>query len=659
MRESRLVRWMVFARDLRLAEALLFLALAVWGTWPLGRHFLTAISQGTEGIATVPLFNLWTLWWNADRLAHGLAGYWDAPIFHPAERTFAFSEPQPPHMAVAPLVWCTGHLGFAVNTYQLLSLTMNGLLGAWLCRLLLTPATEHAAVPGTDAAGTDSACRVDSAPATNGWETFGREVPPLLCGGMMVLLPYVHWQLGVLQLGPVWGILLTLGSLILFARKPSWRTAAGTGAGFALTYWLCANHGLFFAIPLAIAAPWLIVGRRLFEAKLWGGLVFAGAIACAGIGPVVVQQRAVAGSQKFDRPLALMTSLSAHSGDYTIPPWPQWITSTECARPDRRAWWLLGVGTLKTGLALVGLIGLAVAGGGVGLRSAPFLLTLAAVAFFLSHGPDHQPNEPAGLTAWQQALNEWPHPGPMAYRLLVAHVPGFGQVRNVFRFCVFVQITLVLLAGCGLATLGRCAAWIAARGINRISGGDVRRRRWSSAVGGMAGVCVGLAALFEFRPAAQKVYALPDSAAQAGWVGFVRDELPPESVLLCLPFVSGYRVEEYFNTTLWMYWQTEHRKRQINGYSGFFPEAFLQLKQDLERFPSRTVLQQAVDLGATHLVIHRSSYTAEGLGLTEAGTRYLRWLHKDDRAQVDVYGIVGLTPKTTPSSKTAPHRATP
>ncbi len=197
MRESRLVRWMVIARDLRLAEALLFLALAVWGTWPLGRHFLTAISQGTEGVATVPLFNLWTLWWNADRLAHGLAGYWNAPIFHPAERTFAFSEPQPPHMAVAPLFWLTGHLGFAVNAYQLLSLTLNGLLGAWVCRLLLAPTTVDAATSGTDLVGTEA-----SNAATNRWETCGRDVAPLLCGGMLVLLPYVHWQLGVLQLGP-------------------------------------------------------------------------------------------------------------------------------------------------------------------------------------------------------------------------------------------------------------------------------------------------------------------------------------------------------------------------------------------------------------------------------------------------------------------------
>ena len=53
---------------------------------------------GSSQVATVPLFNLWTIWWNADRLRHGLKDYWDAPIFYPERDTFAFSEPQPTTM---------------------------------------------------------------------------------------------------------------------------------------------------------------------------------------------------------------------------------------------------------------------------------------------------------------------------------------------------------------------------------------------------------------------------------------------------------------------------------------------------------------------------------------------------------------------------------
>ena len=49
---------------------------------------------GTEEEPVVPLLNLWTQWWNVDRIQHGFADYWRAPIFYPAENAFTFSEPQ-------------------------------------------------------------------------------------------------------------------------------------------------------------------------------------------------------------------------------------------------------------------------------------------------------------------------------------------------------------------------------------------------------------------------------------------------------------------------------------------------------------------------------------------------------------------------------------
>src|SRR5437879_1446659 len=64
-------------------------------TWPLARNLTSAIPLGTEHEATVPIFNLWSLWWTADRAVHGFTGYWDAPIFYPNRGVFTYSEPQP------------------------------------------------------------------------------------------------------------------------------------------------------------------------------------------------------------------------------------------------------------------------------------------------------------------------------------------------------------------------------------------------------------------------------------------------------------------------------------------------------------------------------------------------------------------------------------
>lgn len=77
----------------RILELAVYFLLALIFTWPLARHIASGIPMGTETVATVPLFNLWTLWWNADRLGALYQGYWDAPIFYPLEGVFAFSEP--------------------------------------------------------------------------------------------------------------------------------------------------------------------------------------------------------------------------------------------------------------------------------------------------------------------------------------------------------------------------------------------------------------------------------------------------------------------------------------------------------------------------------------------------------------------------------------
>jgi len=99
-RATRLPRWACLA----------YAVGALVATWPLPLHLAPRVPTGTEPTATVPLFNLWSLRWNADRLAHLYAGYWQAPIFHPARGTFASSEPEPlSGLAFAPIHWLTGN----------------------------------------------------------------------------------------------------------------------------------------------------------------------------------------------------------------------------------------------------------------------------------------------------------------------------------------------------------------------------------------------------------------------------------------------------------------------------------------------------------------------------------------------------------------------
>ena len=98
----------------------LYAAVSVALTWPLALHVGDRLAYGAEPTTTVPLFNLWTLRWNQDRLGHGLSGYWDAPIFHPASGSFALSEPQPlTGLVFAPISWVTGNPVLAFNVVAL------------------------------------------------------------------------------------------------------------------------------------------------------------------------------------------------------------------------------------------------------------------------------------------------------------------------------------------------------------------------------------------------------------------------------------------------------------------------------------------------------------------------------------------------------------
>lgn len=129
---ARSPRWLVIRPLIALA---CYGFAAVWVTWPLALTATTSFPIGLLGADTVPLLNLWTMWWNSDRLRHGLSGYWNAPLFYPAQNTFALSEPQPVTLIVAPVIWLTGSRVLAYNCYLWLSLIFNGLFAERLLRV--------------------------------------------------------------------------------------------------------------------------------------------------------------------------------------------------------------------------------------------------------------------------------------------------------------------------------------------------------------------------------------------------------------------------------------------------------------------------------------------------------------------------------------------
>ena len=111
-----------------------FAALALVMTWPLAAH----ATRTLPGDLGDPLLNAWILGWDAQRLAHGLAGFWDAPILYPARHALAYSE----HLFgvalfVAPIYWATANAVLAYNVAFIGSYVLAGtgmyVLAHYLC----------------------------------------------------------------------------------------------------------------------------------------------------------------------------------------------------------------------------------------------------------------------------------------------------------------------------------------------------------------------------------------------------------------------------------------------------------------------------------------------------------------------------------------------
>jgi hypothetical protein len=545
---------------------MLFLFLAMASTWPLVRAMRDHLPLGTEGAATVPLFNVWSIWWNADRAADGYDNYWDAPIFYPAGRTFAYSEPMPLMVLAAPVVWLTGNRVLAYNCLLLLALWFNG----WMTYHLLR-------------------------------QLHFRRIIAALGGAMMELLPLVHAFLGVLQLVPLFGILFTLLAMYRWGRRPSVFGAIQFGLALAITYLMCAYYGLFLLLPLLLSAPWLIAKGRWRVRMLWK--MVPGAFLCALlILPFALAQKQTITENNFIRSEAYLKELSASFADYLAPPWPPLIEIKALRAFSSDAVFRLNPGLVKLSLALIGI-----AAGLGSRRRRPltlFCLTLAASSFALSFGPLLQ------------------IAGFKPYLLLVDHVPGFAQARNVFRFAVFVQVMVPLLAVVGLE-----AGWSGMRSARL-------HCLFRSTV-----IAAGLLGIIEILPPAQPLFQVPAYSANRGWLEWLKTQTPTDSIVACIPFSYLPTEASYEQETIWMYWQTFHHRKMLNGYSGFFPATFQSLKMPMAEFPTRLTIDRLCNMGVNCCVVKRDSvYGADAREYQPYDPR-LKLAFSDDAARIDIYRL--------------------
>lgn len=568
----------------RLTRAALWLGLPLLILQPLFGRGSTAVPVGSQPALTVPLFNLWTAWWNADRLSHGLADYWQGPIFHPTAGTFTFSEAQPTLMAVAPIAWWASPT-LAYNVYLYLSLVLNG----WLAERLL----RQIGTADADAAEADNACD---------W--------PAICGGVMcLLLPFVHWQFGVLQLVPVWGVLWTLLELDRLARALTLRNGARLGLAFGLTYWLCNYYGLFLSVLLTLAAP-VLLARQWRRRRTYCALALAAGVAALTTAPIVCAQWQYLHQWQFQREPASVAGLAATWRDYLTPyghvwlPLADWFTG-----PPAR--WRLNPGYVKTVLALCGLAcGLRAP---VQRRRTLFWSAFLGAALLLASAPR------VGWSGWnlQQGLSDfW---------------PGFAQIRTPYRFAMFAQLAAIVLAVAGL----RHAQL-------RLS------RHCPPAIATALTATLALLAMTDVLPWRATVNPVPDVADAAHWSRWVEQHTPPDAVLADIPFARGKSEAEHEVSTRAMFYQTVHHRRLIDGYSGYFPPTFRDLRALLVRFPDAESLDRLALFGASFLIVDEQRLSSRQRAALQDWPQRLQLRYVDAPRSVRIYELSTLRPTPPP-----------
>jgi hypothetical protein len=400
----------------RLLVPLYLLATAVV-TWPLAWHLPSRLAYGAEPTETVPLFNLWTLRWNQARIADLYRGYWDAPIFFPAEGTFALSEPQPlTGLAFAPVAWATGNPVLAFNVVALAFLVLNGWAAARLARHLGVAAPPAAAL-----------------------------------GALAVALPFVMGQAGVLQLTAVFPLVALVDALLRWGTTGGGRRlAAEAGAWWAATFLTCGYYGLFAGV--AVVPVVLVLARRDWLRRGRARDVGVAALALAPAVPALVAQARL--TDGYTRTEDLIRALSARPGDLRLlSPGSGGLGVVPWVGEAAVDGFALYPGTALLGLAVAGFV-LARRSDAPGRRRAAwFLLAGAVLARLLSFGLR------LGVG------------GVEPYEAVRALVPGFASLRSPFRFAAVSEVFLLGLAGLGLDALWR---WRPAVGRGRAVG------RWAT-----------------------------------------------------------------------------------------------------------------------------------------------------------------------------------
>jgi hypothetical protein len=392
----------------------------------------------------------------------------------------------------------------------------------------------------------------------------GKKGAAILTGLLAQSLPFVTREWGVLQLTAIFPIFFALEALIRFGKTPSSRAALTLGWWTAATFLTSSYYGLFLGVFLLLGGI-IFMRREHLRPRALLNLVVSVLLAGALLLPVLSAH--VQWTREYSRSENTIKDNSAQWVDYFRLDSKMWGKSTiPWLRTQGGSGQRLYPGTSLLVLAAVGMI--------FGWRKHPRIviscLAGAAVAFGISLGLN------LDIKGWQP------------YSLLRNYIPGFAQLRSPFRMGVFVQIFLVGLAGLGMSRL-------------------LQRSR-STIFQGIV-ILLGLASLAEIAAFPARLWMEPSLVTPPKWVEWLAAQ--PDGAVAMIPFPSNGETQEFETTALAMVLSLEYQKPLVNGYSGFFPRSYREMRASMQHFPDEESLIRLGVAGARYLVVDPDWLTAE------------------------------------------------
>lgn len=531
-------------------------------TYPVVRQLRSALPRALYDRyqqACDPQLATWAMTWGLRHLVVGdWAGLWNANIFHPAPGTLAYSE----HflgqaLLGAPAYWLSGEPLVLYNIVFLLSFGLT----AFATYLLL-------------------------------YDLTGRRGAGIVAGTIFGFCSFRSAHLNHLHLLASYGMPLALLGFRKLVERRSFGALAGLLAALVVQFWVSLHYGVMVAVVLiVIGAGPAVQAFRKTPRRL---VVMAGvALAALALtqGPILRQYQRVHREAGFHRTIVENLLDSAEvQGFVAAPPSNRWLGPLTSRLARSESW--LYPGVIAAVLALWGLRESLPRGSRPPWTrldvAAPLLLLMASgIRFALPAGPPQRFSWPlATMTAalaflvWRAAraarVREYVarlHPGHasfyVAFTLVSAAlsfgpiirlagfsiaygpyavfywlVPGFGAIRAPARFHMLTMLGVAVLAGYAVAA---------------------GERRWKRSAIVIAVLVALIAADYASIPLGTaplpRADALPDAYR---WLA----AQPGDFAVVELPLLSGHRPVRACDL---VYYSIYHRKKIVNGYSGYVP----------------------------------------------------------------------------------------